>query len=74
MDLDLDQQEESIRVEPGDTDPVEFVDDIQSSSGVEIPQIDPEDDDISRGGNHIPVLSEGSKAREMEQKNPHMYF
>ena len=74
MDLDLDQQEASIRVAPSDADPVEFTDDIQSSSGIEIPQIDPEDDDISRGGDQTPVLSKGSKAREMEQKHPHMYF
>ena len=73
MDLDLDQQEASIRVAPSDADLVEFTDDIQSSSGIDIPQIDPEDD-ISRGGDQTPVLSEGSKAREMEQKHPHMYF
>ncbi|KAI1059293.1 hypothetical protein LB507_003895 [Fusarium sp. FIESC RH6] len=74
MDLDLDQQEASIRVAPRDKDPVEFADDIQSSPGIDIPQIDPEDDDISRGGNQTPVLFEGSKAKEMEQKHPHMYF
>ncbi|KAH7179314.1 uncharacterized protein B0J16DRAFT_346627 [Fusarium flagelliforme] len=74
MDLDLDQQEASIRAATSDADPVEFTDDIQSSSGVEITQLDPEDDNISTGGNQIPVVSEGSKAREMEQKHPHMYF
>ncbi|RFN44054.1 hypothetical protein FIE12Z_11717 [Fusarium flagelliforme] len=74
MDLDLDQQEASIRVAPSDADPVEFTDDIQSSSGVEIPQLDPEDEDISRDRNQTPLVSEGSKAREMEQKHPHMYF
>jgi len=74
MDLDLDQQEESICVAPNDADPVEFTDDIESSSGVEIPQLDPEDEDISRSGNHTTVVSKGSKAREMEQKHPHMYF
>jgi hypothetical protein len=74
MDLDLDQQEASIRAATSDADPVEFTDDIQSNSGVEITQLDPEDENISTGGNQIPVVSEGSKAREMEQKHPHMYF
>ncbi|RBR26001.1 uncharacterized protein FIESC28_01274 [Fusarium coffeatum] len=74
MELDLDQQEASIRVAPSDADPVEFTDDIQSSSGIEISQLDPEDNDIPRGENQNPVVSEGSKAREMEQKHPHMYF
>ncbi|CAG7560323.1 unnamed protein product [Fusarium equiseti] len=74
MDLDLDQHEASIRAATSDADPVEFTDDIQSSSGVEIPQLDPEDEDISRGRNQTPVVSERSKAREMEQKHPHMYF
>jgi hypothetical protein len=74
MDLDLDQQEASIRAATSGADLVEFTDDIQSSSGIEIPQLDPEDEDISRGRNQTPLVSEGSKAREMEQKHPHMYF
>ena len=74
MDLDLDRQEASIRAATSDVDPVEFTDDIPSGSGVEIPPLDPEDEGISRNGNQTPVVAEGSKAKEMEQKHPHMYF
>jgi uncharacterized protein YfaP (DUF2135 family) len=72
--MDLDQQELPTHVTPPDTDHVEFPEDIQSNSGADIVLSDQEVEVDSRSEIHTPRVVIGSKAKEMEQKNPHMYF
>ncbi|UZP46128.1 hypothetical protein NXS19_013940 [Fusarium pseudograminearum] len=74
VSMDLDQQDPSSHVAPLDADSVEFPDDGQSNSGAEImlPDADVEVDsmtEIHTSGGPI-----GSKARDMEHRNPHLYF
>jgi hypothetical protein len=70
--MDLDQTGSPTTATPSDVGLVEFPDDAQSSSGDGTVLSDPIND-VSGSEIQTPGQS-GSKAKEMEQKHPNMYF
>ncbi|CAF3528545.1 unnamed protein product [Fusarium graminearum] len=74
VSMDLDQQESSTHVISSGADGVEFPDDGQSNSGAEImlPDADVEVDSTTEI--HTSGVPVGSKAKDMEHRNPHLYF
>ncbi|CEI41083.1 hypothetical protein FVEN_g1388 [Fusarium venenatum] len=74
VSMDLDQPESSTHVALPDADRVEISDDIQSNSGADMMLPDAEVQMDSRSEIHTSEVPVGSKAKDMEQKNPHLYF
>ncbi|KAF4454941.1 Positive regulator of purine utilization [Fusarium austroafricanum] len=74
VSMEVDQHELPTHVTPSEPDPVEIPDDSSNDSGDGIVLPDIEDVDVSRNDITTPVQPGGSKAKEMEQKHPNMYF
>ncbi|KAJ4039457.1 hypothetical protein NW756_009424 [Fusarium oxysporum] len=72
--MDEDQRTRSIHATPPEPEPVDFPDDAGDDQGETITLQDADDDVMPRNAIHIPEESGGSKAKEMEQKHPNMYF
>ncbi|GKU03861.1 c6 finger protein [Fusarium langsethiae] len=74
VSMDLDQQESSTHVTPTNADRAEFPDDLQSNSGADMVLSDPEVEFDASSEIHTSRVSIGSKAKNMQHKNPHLYF
>lgn len=72
--MDEDQRTRSIHATPPEPEPVDFPDDDGDDQGETITLQDADDDVMPRNDIHIQEESGGSKAKEMEQKHPNMYF
>lgn len=72
--MDEDQRTQSIHATPPLPEPVDFPDDAGDDQGETITLQDADDDVMPRNDIHIQEESGGSKAKEMEQKHPNMYF
>ncbi|KAL6923274.1 hypothetical protein FSHL1_000522 [Fusarium sambucinum] len=74
VSMDLDQPDSSTHVELPDADRIEYSEDIQSNSGADMMLPDAEVQIDSRSEIHTSEVPVGSKAKDMEQRNPHLYF
>ncbi|KAL9570352.1 hypothetical protein ACKAV7_005558 [Fusarium commune] len=72
--MEKDQRTRSIHATPPEPEPVDFPDDAGDDQGETITLQDADDDVMPRNDIHVQEESGGSKAKEMEQKHPNMYF
>ncbi|KAG5757002.1 hypothetical protein H9Q69_007276 [Fusarium xylarioides] len=72
--MDENQRARSINATPPDPEPTDFPDDAGDDGGETITLQDADDDVMPGNDIHIQEESSGSKAKEMEQKHPNMYF
>ncbi|RBR09983.1 hypothetical protein FVER53590_03752 [Fusarium verticillioides] len=68
------QRARSIHATPPESETVDFPDDVGDGQEETVTLQDADDDVMQRNGIHIQEESGGSKAKEMEQKHPNVYF
>ncbi|EWG41686.1 hypothetical protein FVEG_03752 [Fusarium verticillioides 7600] len=68
------QRARSIHATPPVSETVDFPDDVGDGQEETVTLQDADDDVMQRNGIHIQEESGGSKAKEMEQKHPNVYF
>ncbi|KAG8667502.1 hypothetical protein FPOAC1_012334 [Fusarium poae] len=74
VSMDLDQLGSCSHITESDADQLGLPDDNQSNSGADMVLLDAEVQVDPRSEIHTSEMSVGSKAKDMEQKNPHLYF
>ncbi|SCV45792.1 uncharacterized protein FFB14_08862 [Fusarium fujikuroi] len=72
--MDEDQRARSVHATPSEPEPMDLPNDPGDDHGETITLQDADDDTMPRNDIHIQEESGGSKAKEMEQKHPNMYF
>ncbi|KAF5563390.1 positive regulator of purine utilization [Fusarium phyllophilum] len=72
--MEEDQPARPIHATPPESETVDFLDDAGDDQGETLTLQDADDDVMPRNDIHIQEESGGSKAKEMEQKHPNMYF